>query len=284
MAKNEKLPVYDFSLINGVYTDLIYDHDIEKHSHSFFEIALTLKGEYVNRFDTGDIVLDENTIIIIRPHDVHYIEHLTAVYQDIYVPEKKMIQLCSSISPTLYHDIMSAPEPPNIKLGRDAVNACEDTAKVITELRVGYQPEQIEPFCNILIYKALSAYYEKKNAVFPVRIPDWLVKMVADLSSALERSANQDSLNLLSEIVEKSGYSHGHVCREFKKYYHCTLVQYLNKQRMIYSTTLLLNSNVSIAEIAQILGYSNQSNYIATFKKYYGEAPSSWRKNKIKRV
>lgn len=284
MAKNENLPIYDFSLINGVYTDLIYNHDIEKHSHCFFEIALTLEGSYINRFDTGDIELNENSIVIIRPHDVHHIDNLTAVYRDIYISEKKMIELCAAVSPTLYEDIMTAEEPPHLTISRDMVNSCEHTAKVITELRVDYTPEQIEPFCNILILKALSAYFETKNTVYPVRIPKWLLEMVSKLNVSLENTAGQDSLKLLPEIVEQSGYSHGHVCREFKKYYNCTLVQYMNKQKMIYSTTLLLNNNMSIAEIAQILGYSNQSNYIATFKNYYGESPNSWRKNKIKRV
>lgn len=284
MVKNENLPIYGFDLINGVYTDLIFNHDIERHSHSFFEIAITLEGEYVNRFDTGDIVLDKDTLVIIRPNDVHYIDHLTAQYRDIYIPEKRMMQLCSAISPTLYQEIMSSPTPPYGKVSRDAVNSCEETAKVITELRVSYTPEQIDPFCNILILKALSAYYEAKNTVYPVRIPQWLLELVAKLNFRLERSDSRDFLKLLPEIVEQSGYSHGHICREFKKYYKCTLVQYMNKQKMNYSTTLLLNNNMSIAEIAQILGYSNQSNYIATFKSYYGESPNSWRKNKIKPV
>jgi AraC-like DNA-binding protein len=53
---------------------------------------------------------------------------------------------------------------------------------------------------------------------------------------------------------------------------------------MIYSTTLLLNTKQSIAEIAQHLGYSNQSSYVVTFKSIYGVSPDKWRKNRIKRV
>jgi AraC-like DNA-binding protein len=280
----ENLPVYDFDLINGLYTDLIYNHNIEKHSHCFFEIAITLEGKYVNHFDSGDLTLDENTMVIIRPRDVHYITNLTAVYRDIYVPEKKMIQLCSAISPTLFEEIMSSSAPPHVKIDKDALAACESTAKRITEFRVEGSPEQIEPLCNILVLKALSAYFETKNSLFPKWMPQWLLEMVAKLNFSVEHNLPVDFSQTLSDVVKQSGYSHGHICREFKKYFNCTLVQYLNKQKMIYSTTLLLNNNLSVAEIAQMLGYSNQSNYITTFKSFYGESPNSWRKNKIKRA
>ena len=53
---------------------------------------------------------------------------------------------------------------------------------------------------------------------------------------------------------------------------------------MAYSTTLLLNTNLSVSDIAQTLGYSNQSNYINSFKKEYGMSPLNWRKNNLKLV
>ena len=50
---------------------------------------------------------------------------------------------------------------------------------------------------------------------------------------------------------------------------------------MAYSTTLLLNTNLSVSDIAQTLGYSNQSNYINSFKKEYGMSPLNWRKTNL---
>lgn len=282
MNKSEKYPVYDMNLIDGAYTELVKSRYIERHAHSFFEITIALEGTYVNSFDTGDIVCKENTMLIIRPRDIHYINPLSAVYRDIYVPVDKMKQLCNTIDPMLYDDIMEAKEPPCIMLSREKIDSCENMAKVITNLRISYAPEIIVPFWNILILKALEAYYESTKMIYTIKTPEWLLNMVTALNSKL--TSTQNGMELLMELVGQSGYSHGHVCREFKKYYGCTLVQYINRQKMVYSTSLLLNQETTIAEIAQFLGYSNQSNYVAAFKSYYGESPSSWRKNKIKKT
>lgn len=283
MLKND-MPVYNFDLIDGIYTELIYNHDIEKHSHYFWEIAITLKGEYTNCFDSGAIKLEPDTMIVIRPDDTHYINNLTAIYRDIYISDKKMREMCDAISPSLYRELKSPVAPPYIKIDKSHINSCETTARLITEFRSDYQTEQIEPLHNILIFKALSAYFEAKNTSLNVKIPQWLLDMVSKLNITADYTLLQEPFASLSTLIDQTGYSHGHVCREFKKYFNCTPIQYLNKQKMIYSTSLLLNSSISVAEIAQILGYSNQSNYIMAFKNFYGIPPNAWRKNRIRRI
>ena len=54
--------------------------------------------------------------------------------------------------------------------------------------------------------------------------------------------------------------------------------KYLITAKLSFSTSLLYNCDMSIAEISQRLGYSNQSNYVNEFKKYYRIAPSRYRK------
>lgn len=99
MTKNSNYPIYNFNLINGLYTELIFNHDIERHCHIFWELTVSIKGEYVNHFDSGDINLKACSLTIIRPSDIHYVnlKGTPTVYRDIYVSDEKMRQVADII-------------------------------------------------------------------------------------------------------------------------------------------------------------------------------------------
>ena len=57
--------------------------------------------------------------------------------------------------------------------------------------------------------------------------------------------------------------------------------QYLVEKRMKHALLLLANPVNSLTYTAARLGYSDQYAFSKAFKKYYGEAPSSFRKHLI---
>ena len=74
-------------------------------------------------------------------------------------------------------------------------------------------------------------------------------------------------------------YSYSYVCRSFKKYMGKTLLMHLNEIRLEHSKYLLKNTNYSILEIANNIGFSSVGYYNRLFKKYYHTTPSFYRKN-----
>ena len=284
MSKNANYPVYNFSIIDGHFTDLIFNLNIERHSHLFWEIAVTLKGDYVNSFDSGDIPLKSCCLTIIRPSDVHFvkIKGTPAMYRDIYVSDEKMRQMANVIREGLYDELLNSPTPSVCVINKAHLDSIESTATKITNLRGVTPQSEMTVLHNCLISEALAAYAETKY--YPGKqTPGWILDMLSKLN--IRVSSKLDSpFSSLSELVERTGYSHGYICRKFKEYFGCTLIQYINRQKMAYSTTLLLNTDLSISDIAQTLGYSNQSNFINSFKKEYGTSPLNWRKNKLNSV
>jgi len=281
MSKNANYPIYNFNLIDGHFTNLIFNQDIERHSHLFWEITLTLKGEYVNHFDNGNILLKSYNLTIIRPTDVHYVKlkGTPAIYRDIYVSDEKMHNIADVIHEGLYDELLHSPSPSTCVIDKTHMDSIETTAAKITYLRSLIFKNDITALHNCLITQALSAYAETKY--YPRKqTPEWILDMLSNLN--MEVSSKLDSpFSSLSELIDKTGYSHGYICRKFKEYFGCTLIQYINQQKMAYSTTLLLNTNLSVSDIAQTLGYSNQSNYINSFKKEYGVSPLNWRKKNL---
>lgn len=281
MTKNSNYPIYNFNLINGLYTELIFDHDIERHCHIFWELAVSIKGEYVNHFDSGDINLKACSLTIIRPSDIHYVnlKGTPTVYRDIYVSDEKMRQVADIIHEGLYDELINSEVPVTCVIDKTHIDSIEATAAKITAVRNSNSQDEVTVLHNCLIMETLAAYAETRY--YPARqTPDWLLDMLSKLNVTTS-SVLDSPFSSLPELIDRTGYSHGHVCRKFREYFGCTLIQYINRQKMAYSTTLLLNTNLSVSDIAQTLGYSNQSNYINSFKKEYGMSPLNWRKTNL---
>lgn len=68
----------------------------------------------------------------------------------------------------------------------------------------------------------------------------------------------------------------------FKKYTGMTPVSYINSLRLKKASSLLKNTNHSIAEIANFIGMSSQSYFAQAFKKSYHISPMLYRKHNKK--
>ena len=83
----------------------------------------------------------------------------------------------------------------------------------------------------------------------------------------------------MKEIISTVGYSQEHICREFKKYMGTTLGKYIQQTKCMYSLSLLTDKSIPIVDIANKLYFTDESNYITTFRKIYNITPGEWRKH-----
>lgn len=73
---------------------------------------------------------------------------------------------------------------------------------------------------------------------------------------------------LLNEFKLKKG---------FKELFGTTVFAYLRKLRMDFAGTLLLDSQKSIEEISEMLGYEHAQHFSTAFKRHHGSTPSNFR-------
>lgn len=64
----------------------------------------------------------------------------------------------------------------------------------------------------------------------------------------------------------------------FKEVYGTSIAAHMRQHRMERAAKLLRESNMSVAEIAQAVGYDSQSKFAAVFKAYYQVLPREYRK------
>ncbi len=81
----------------------------------------------------------------------------------------------------------------------------------------------------------------------------------------------------LESCASQLGYSFGYVSRLFKKETGIGFGEYLILQRIEYAKSLLDETELTVAEIAQKIQYNNSQNFIRVFKKNVGMTPGQYR-------
>ena len=82
----------------------------------------------------------------------------------------------------------------------------------------------------------------------------------------------------LGDICKKFGYSFSYMSAKFKKETGENFTKYLQKIRAEQSIRLLANTDLSVTEVAEAVGYHDIKSFYATFKKYADTTPSEFRK------
>lgn len=82
----------------------------------------------------------------------------------------------------------------------------------------------------------------------------------------------------LDEVAEYAGFSKVYMSRLFKEKAGCRYIDYLVKCRMEHAKKLLEETDISIKEIADMVGYNTLPGFRLKFKEYYGINASEYRK------
>ncbi|MFY1047392.1 helix-turn-helix domain-containing protein [Chryseobacterium sp. GP-SGM7] len=80
----------------------------------------------------------------------------------------------------------------------------------------------------------------------------------------------------LNELSQNLNIHPIHLSRDFQKYFHCNLGEYIRKLKVEKSLTML-NHYESLSEVALECGFSDQSHFIRCFKKNVGITPLKYK-------
>ncbi len=83
----------------------------------------------------------------------------------------------------------------------------------------------------------------------------------------------------LSMLAEKLDMNYSYLSRVFTEYFGVNFVSYVTNKRLDAAKELLLNSDYSVNEISERVGFIRSSAFINMFKKYNGITPGQYRKN-----
>ena len=134
--------------------------------------------------------------------------------------------------------------------------------------------------------------FEKPEFIFHEQLTIRLYELVCKIRSAVQMTGSEgvflEKLNkavndlmdqqiTLEKLSKSFGAGKFTLIRMFKKYTGMPPVAYMIKIRHKYAKQLLLESDMSIAEIAKSCGYSSVSFFVSDFKKHQGTTPGQLR-------
>jgi len=110
-----------------------------------------------------------------------------------------------------------------------------------------------------------------------------LSRVTSDLPASILRAVAHMGDNLeddisLAELAEQAGMSKYHFCRVFKKHLDRSPISYLIDLRIDRARTLLRTTDLSMSEIATLVGFNDISNFSRKFKELNNVSPSRYRK------
>ena len=244
------------------------------HWHRETELLRVLRGRLRLYVDNAALALEAGESLLIREGTLHGGTPENCVYECIVFDAKALLQ---------------GPEGCKQAL-RGLFDRCVYLDRAALRAQPGFEPAT----------KALSAAISPGVAGRELAILGALYGLCAqlaelgrsaDLAGRESRSPKAEQLKpvleyiethygqriLLETLARQAGMSPKYFCRYFRAVVHRSPIDYLNYYRTECACSCLMNTDMTVAEIAYHCGFSDSSFFIRSFKKYQGMTPRQYR-------
>ncbi len=243
-----------------------------RHVHEdYWEFTIVLEGIMNNYTQKKKTVYQSGSVLVSTTQHSHFILNASKKplrYVNLMVKESYVISILKLIAPDILDELLQGNS--TFFLKRGIINEIESIL-----LNVDFENPEI-----------VTRNQELLRSVFLLVLSSFVIttdsttnktnKWIKALNKIIYES---DYLKLsTNELCTKLGYSRTQLTILFKKYYKKTPHEYLMNLKFEHATYLLLNTDTTIADIAEKLGYDSPSSFYSAFKKVYGITPQEYKR------
>ncbi len=244
------------------------------HSHKFYEIFYVLHGRNTIITETGEFLLQEGDAAIVAPEVIHTTQHHP---DSLRISMVFTIEKNSKVTNSNYYDIFRK------ILNRDVVlldsfvgsHAFRRFARYF-QCDYSEKDELITSCLHEIISLIKVSKSDMQEPISKERFTDTNNYRNYIIDDYFVNKFREGSLVNLAEVLQLSPQQ---TQRIIKKMYNQSFSERITVMKMNYAKSLLLNSNDSVAEIAEKCGYSGTNGFFVAFKKFYGKTPNELRKS-----
>ena len=241
--------------------DYHWDNRVRKNSYVLLQYTISGKGS----FQTPDHTYPQQAgdlFLVQVPGDSQYSLPDNSEYWDVLY-----LEFSSECLPLLYHIHQSCGPAFHLEASSTL-------------------PEQMKQLYADAISNQLASVFDNSKSAyaFLLDLADYALEhptlsspRVTLAKNYLDSNYYNTDLNL-DEVADAVGLSKYHLCREFNHLYGISPGKYLANLRLQKSCALLLQScQHTIAEIASMVGFSNDNYFCKVFRKAFGTTPTQYR-------
>ncbi len=246
-------------LLNVRLRESIYPRGLMlgRHAHSNAYLSFIVEGHYTETYPGNSAVCETGTLRFLPAEEIH-----SNAYDD--GARCLLVEL----------------QPPTMERLREHASILE-------------RPGEVRSERASMLARRLYSEFRQRDTAAPIAIEGLVLEILAEtVRSAGSQSRHaprwlsrardmiqQQYLDVpsLTAIATEVGVHPVHLSREFRRYFDCTVGEYMRKLRVEHASHLLAATRTPLAEIANVCGFADQSHFSSTFKRTVGLTPARFR-------
>ena len=268
-----KLPLWVVYRAKGLHPARFF------HDHNYSEIVLIIHGPARHILDGENVQVAGGDVLIIHPGAIHAYDDTAEmeIVNLVFDPLKLSIPQLDAFSLPLFRRIFPDDRKPYHSANPAAHLEKEDLAEAVRMIRklddeirnpqAGNLFYSLALFMEILVFIARKSGHQKAELRMSFLIGDAIRYLNRHYAEPVELK----TLAKIAKMSERSFFRHFHANAG------CSPIEYLMKIRLQHAGDLLINSNSSIAEIAEQCGFYDSNYLCKQFRRAFAVSPRSFR-------
>lgn len=244
----EAMQALEYRMVKG-QGKITYFHEIQAAERNYY-YPIDVELRLINAIKTGDFISADK------------------ILDNVYKINFQSRQLSLELGKCLFFNIMST------------------LVKILNEMTVEYDdvfPQNIDPIkqlaeCRTVaeMHTKIKEIYQKLCLYIETNRTEHSGQLLDNLTRYIKAHYADNGLSLTS-LSEAFGLTPQYLSSFFKKHQGENLTHFIARVRIKHAKTLLQDKTLTIAQIAQRVGYANDVGLIRLFKKYEGITPGKYR-------
>ena len=249
------------------------------HVHPEFELTVITEGNGTFYIDSEEYIVKKGDCILIAPNKIHLADSVdlsnkASYFSIVFHPDcfgagRNTLIYSKYVQPFIQGKLRAIPlmngtEPWHSSIYKLAQNIKTLYFQGDSELLC--QSSMLELWFHIFNHAETLIVPEINRANF----------MLKDTIEYMQTNYNEHIT--VASLANRVGLSQSYFSRLYNQYMHTSPIDYLIKIRLQKSTELLLNSTISVSEIALKCGFNDFSYFSKCFRQRYGCSPREYMK------